>query len=42
MKAYLDGYLQVIERSNLTNSQKEVLKSSLEVAANSALFWVTE
>lgn len=42
MKAYLDGYLQVIESSNLTNSQKGVLKSSLEVATNSALFWVTE
>lgn len=42
MKSYLEGYLQVIESSNLTSSQKEVLKSSLEVAANSAVFWVTE
>lgn len=42
MRTYLNGYLQVIENSNLTDSQKEVLKSSIEVAANSALFWVTE
>lgn len=42
MRIYLNGYLQVIENSNLTDSQKKVLKSSIEVAANSALFWVTE
>ncbi|RGN32012.1 hypothetical protein [Bacteroides oleiciplenus] len=42
VKKYLEGYLQVIENSNLTDSQKEILKSGLEVAANSAVLWVVE
>lgn len=40
VKKYLDGYLQTIQNSNLTESQKEILKSSIEVAANSAVLWV--
>lgn len=42
VKKYLDGYLKIIQNSNLTEAQKDLLKSSLEVAANSAVLWVTE
>lgn len=42
MKTYLDGYLQIIENSNLSESEKDLLISSLEVAANSAVLWIIE
>ena len=39
---YLSGYLQIINSSNLTDEQKQLLITSIEVAANSAVLWVVE
>lgn len=39
LQEYLNGYLQGIENSGLTAEQKEALKASIEVAANSAVLW---
>ena len=42
IQGYLAGYLQIVNASNLTDEQKQILTTCIEVAANSAVLWVVK